>query len=335
MLPVHYELTVAASHDAQPPYHLATMHAASNQTESAALRTLLCSLGQIVLQPNACTGAFLLAAWLICDPRLACAALTGAIAANIGALLAGHCEKDTRNGLHGFNGALAGLAAYTFVPDNATAAALAILAGFSTVWLLRPCSTWLRARGLAAYSLPCLIVTGLWLPFVNGGATTAPGAHVVPLALLPAGVLSGLAQTGFAHGALPGLLVLAGIAASSRHHAMWALAGSAIGGGALLLLGASPASFDAGLCGFNGALTAIALAEGTWATVLVGILLSVALQLLAREAPFPVMTAPFVVATWSVQRLIRQRTANEPGCVADQITAPGVQRRVPGSSRTG
>jgi urea transporter len=335
MLPVHYELTVAASHDAQPPYHLSTMHAASNQTESAALRTLLCSLGQIVLQPDARTGAFLLAAWLLCDPRLACAALTGAIAANIGALLAGHCEKDTRNGLHGFNGALAGLAAYTFVPVNATAAALAILAGFSTAWLLRPCSTWLRARGLAAYSLPCLIVTGLWLPFVNGGTTTAPAAHVVALALLPAGVLSGLAQTGFAYGALPGLLVLAGIAASSRHHAMWALAGSVIGGGALLLLGASPASFDAGLCGFNGALTAIALADGTWVTVLAGILLSVALQLLAREAPFPVMTAPFVVATWSVQWLMRQHTVNELDCVADQITAPGVQRRAPGSSRTG
>ena len=49
------------------------------------LRTLLRSLGQIVLQPNAFTGACLLAAWLLCDPRLACAALMGAIAANVSA----------------------------------------------------------------------------------------------------------------------------------------------------------------------------------------------------------------------------------------------------------
>lgn len=328
MLPVHYELTVAASLDAQPRYHLTTMHAASNQAESAALRTLLRSLGQVVLQPNAFTGACLLAAWLICDPRLTCAALTGAIAANIGALLAGYCEKDARDGLHGFNGALAGLAAYTLVPNEATSAALAILAGFSTAWLLQPWSRWLQARGLVVYSSPCLIVTWFWLPFVNGGRAAAPASHIAPLALLPAGALSGLAQAGFAYGALPGLLVLGGIAVSSRRHAMWALAGSVIGGGALLLLGASPASFDAGLCGFNGALTAIALAESTCGAVLCGILLSVGLQLLARQAGLPVMTAPFVLATWSVQRLMRQRTANDPSRAADQRTTAGARRKV-------
>lgn len=140
--------------------------------------------------------------------------------------------------------------------------------------------------------------------------------------------LSGLAQAGFAYGALPGLLVLGGIAVSSRRHAMWALAGSVIGGGALLLLGASPASFDAGLCGFNGALTAIALAESTCGAVLCGILLSVGLQLLARQAGLPVMTAPFVLATWSVQRLMRQRTANDPSRAADQRTTAGARRKV-------
>ena len=94
------------------------MHAAATQARSAALRTLLRSLGQIVLQPNAFTGACLLAAWLVCDPRLACAALMGAIAANVSAVLAGYQEDDTRAGLHGFNGALAGLA-FVAVTDPA------------------------------------------------------------------------------------------------------------------------------------------------------------------------------------------------------------------------
>ena len=311
------------------------MHAASNQAESAALRTLLRSLGQIVLQPNAFTGACLLAAWLVCDPRLACAALTGAIAANIGAALAGYRDDDTRDGLHGFNGALAGLAAYTFVANDATAAALAILAGISTAWLLQPWSRWLRALGLGVYSSPCLIVTWLWLPLVKGGAATGPAAHVAAmLAPLPAGVLSGLAQTGFAYGALPGLLVLAGITASSRRHAMWAVAGSSIGGGAHLLLGANPASFDAGLAGFNGALTAIALAESAWGAALGGILLSVGLQQLAGRVGLPVMTAPFVVATWSVQWLIRQRTVNDRSRAAGQNTDGEPRRMTPTASRT-
>ena len=311
------------------------MHATSSHAESAALRTLLRSLGQIVLQPNAFTGACLLAAWFVCDPRLAGGALTGAIAANIGAVLAGYREDDTRDGLHGFNGALAGLAAYTFVANDATAAALAILTGISTAWLLQPWSRWLRALGLSVYSSPCLIVTWLWLPLVKGAAATTPAVDVAVLASLPGGVLSGLAQTGFAYGALAGLLVLAGIAASSRRQAMWAVAGSAIGGGAHLLLGASPASFDAGLAGFNGALTAIALAENAWGAVLGGILLSVGLQQLVGRVGLPAMTAPFVVATWSVQRLIRQCTVNDRSRAASQKIAGEPRRMASTASRTG
>jgi urea transporter len=103
-----------------------------------------------------------------------------------------------------FNGALAGLAAYTFVADEATAAALAILAGISTAWLLQPWSRWLRARGLGVYSSPCLIVTWLWLPLVKAGSAASPVAHVAILAPFPCGVLAGLAQTGFACGAVSG-----------------------------------------------------------------------------------------------------------------------------------
>jgi urea transporter len=285
------------------------MNAASHDAESAALRTLLRSFGQIVLQPNAFTGACLLAAWLVCDPRLACAASIGAIAANIGAVLAGYRENDTRAGLHGFNGALAGLAAYTLAADDSTAAALAILAGISTAWLLQPWSRWLRGHGLGAYSSPCLIVTWLWLPLAKGvpaaPSVTRAVTHIAMLLSLPAGILSGLAQTGFASGAVAGLLVLAGIAASSRRHAIWALAGSAVAGGMHLLLGGSAASFNAGLAGFNGALTAIALADSSAGAALAGILLSVVLQQIATHFGLPVMTAPFVVATWGAQLSMR------------------------------
>jgi urea transporter len=52
---------LASRGPAKPLHHLATMHDVSNQAESAALRTLLRSLGQIVLQPNAFTGLCLLA----------------------------------------------------------------------------------------------------------------------------------------------------------------------------------------------------------------------------------------------------------------------------------
>ncbi|MFM0370373.1 urea transporter [Paraburkholderia aspalathi] len=281
------------------------MHAAATEAHSAALRTLLRSFGQIVLQPNAFTGACLLGAWLLYDPRLACAALIGAIAANVSAVLAGYREDDTRAGLHGFNGALAGLAAFSFIADNATAAAVAILAATGTAWLLEPWSRWLRARGLGYFSSPCLIVTWLWLPLVTRVAQQASLATEPTLSAvqLSSGLLAGFAQTGFASGALPGVLVWIGIAAASRRHALWALLGASLASVMHLLLGASASSFDAGLLGFNGALTAIALTDCGIAMALGGVVLSVVLQMAAAYYVLPAMTAPFVLSTWSMQWL--------------------------------
>ncbi len=148
--------TLASS---ESPLSPSPMHAAATDAQSAALRTLLRSLGQIVLQPNAFTGACLLAAWLLAIPRLACAALMGAVAANVSAILIDarppEPDDETRAGLHGFNGALAGLAAFNFIADNATAAAVAIFAATGYCMASQP---WFRAgfaaRGLGFFSSP-------------------------------------------------------------------------------------------------------------------------------------------------------------------------------------
>jgi urea transporter len=290
-----------------------TVHAAATDARCAALRTLLRSLGQIVLQPNAFTGACLLAAWWLADPRLACAALIGAISANVSAILAdagNHPNRDDeiRAGSHGFNGALAGLAAFSFIADPGTAAAVTILAATGTAWLLNPLSRWLNVRGLGYFSSPCLIVTWLWLPMLTSNAAAAGAVAMHAMATDDAlqwstGLLAGFAQTAFASGALPGLLVFCGIAAASRRHAAAALIGAALASAAHLALRAAPGSFDAGLLGFNGALTALALIDDGVSSMLGGVVLSVVLQAAATRLGWPAMTAPFVVATWSVQWL--------------------------------
>ncbi|CAH2923934.1 MAG: Eukaryotic-type low-affinity urea transporter [uncultured Paraburkholderia sp.] len=282
------------------------MHAAATEAHSAALRTLLRSVGQIVLQANAFTGACLVAGWLLWDPRLACAALTGAVAANVSAVLAGYSDDDLRAGLHGFNGALAGLAAFSFIADTATAAAIAILAATGTAWLLAPWSRWLRSRGLGYFSSPCLIVTWLWLPLIVNAPARAPAAHTFGVAELLSGMLAGLAQTGFASGTWAGALVLIGIAAASPRQALYALAGAALASGEHLLLGAPASSFNAGLLGFNGALTALVLAEYGAAWILGGVTVSAILQAGAAYLGLPALSAPFVAATWGAQWL-RQR----------------------------
>jgi urea transporter len=310
------------------------MHAAATEAQSTALRTLLRSLGQIVLQSNAFTGACLLAAWLLAEPRLAWAALMGAVAANVSAVLAGYRDDDMRAGLHGFNGALAGLAAFSFIADPATAAAVAILAATGTAWLLEPWSRWLRARRLGFFSSPCLIVTWLWLPLVTSGTRQASTAslHASGATQWAYGVLAGFAQTGFGSGALAGSLVLIGIAVASPRHALWALTGAGLASAAHLLLGASASSFDAGLLGFNGALTALALVDGGVVSLLCGVAVSVVLQAAAAHFGWPAMTAPFVLATWCMQwlrhRVTRDAVAFEPaGCTESgrSITTPATR----------
>ncbi|SEB23702.1 urea transporter [Paraburkholderia sartisoli] len=290
------------------------MYATTTPTGFTALRTLLRSLGQIVLQGNAATGACVLAALVICDPRLACAALIGVVSANISAVLAGCEEQDTRAGLHGFNGALAALAAFTFIADNATAAAIAILAATATAWMLDPWSRFLQRFHFCGYSSPCLIVTWIWLALVGPVAhTAAPHGASATTSVISSmdvlhGVLAGVAQTTFASGALPGMLVVAGIAASSRRRACWTLAGAALATVGQVLSGVTLSSLDAGLPGFNGALTALAVADCGAIATIAAVALSVLLQQLASHFGWPAMTAPFVIAAWCAHGITRVTT---------------------------
>ena|GEM_PF-183380 len=282
------------------------------------LRTLLRSLGQVVLQRHAGTGACLLAALALCDWRLACAALIGATTANLCALLGRQSRQAIRDGLAGFNGALAGLAAFTFASDTVTAVALALLASAASAWIGAPLARWLRHADLPVYSAPCLIATWAWLALGAGGKHAAMASALAPARLArpwldaAAGVLSGVAQTTFASGALPGLVLLAGLAWSSRRAAACALGGAALASAIEYAFGAAPASFAAGLCGFNGALAALAAsALGTRAAVCATMLAAV-LHLAAVRLGLPAMTAPFAIAGWAVHGAWRLMALKRP-----------------------
>lgn len=286
----------------------ATIRAASHDCAASLaepLRTLLRSLGQIVLQKHAGTGVCVLAALALCDLRLACAALIGATAANVCALLCRAPFDAIRDGLAGFNGALAGLAAFTFAADTATAFALALLAAAFSAWLGTPLVRVLGRARLAVYSAPCLAATWLWMTLGAGGEHAAAAASPIPAALHAAdafsGLMSGLAQTVFASGTLPGLVLLTGIAWSSRRAAAYALGGAALASALEYAVGAPPASFATGLCGFNGALAALAASALGPRAAICATMLAATLHLAAVRLGLPAMTAPFALAGWSVQ----------------------------------
>jgi len=291
---------------------------ADTAADTAAFGALLRSLGQIVLQAHAGTGACLLAALALTDLRLALAALIGTTSANVCAVVAGHAQATVRDGLAGYNGALAALAAFTFIDDAATAAAVALIAAGASAWLAEPLKRRLSRARLSLYSAPCLIATWIWLPMHPGGApaavdawfdVAAPGPHGAPLAALAhcaAGVLSGLAQTTFAGGAAAGLCVLAGIAWSSRRAAACALGGAALASALELACGATPDAFGAGLAGFNGALAALAVCTLGTRAAICATMLATALHLAAARCGLPAMSAPFVLASWSTHAAARR-----------------------------
>ncbi|MEM5452940.1 urea transporter [Paraburkholderia guartelaensis] len=320
--------------------------ATARTADTAAVGALLRSLGQIVLQAHAGTGACLLAALALTDWRLAFAALLGAAAANVCSVVAGHANAAIRDGLAGFNGALAALAAFTFVGDAGTAAALALIAGGASAWIAGPLDRHLARARLGLYSVPCLIATWIWLPLHPGSAPVASAIAAAPLAPrgtplaaaahAAAGVLSGLAQTTFASGAAAGLCVLAGLSWSSRRAAAYALGGAALASTLELACGASPDAFGAGLAGFNGALAALAVcALGTRAAIC-ATMLAAALHLAAVRCGLPALTAPFVLASWSVHaaaRRLRPAPSTPPEePIVRRAPAPRPRRAPPPSS---
>ncbi|MNP23910.1 Urea transporter [compost metagenome] len=98
---------------------------------------------------------------------------------------------------------------------------------------------------------------------------------------------------------LAGLLIIVGMFIANPYAAMWAVLGSAIGGGVALLADQAQAAW-LGLFGFNAALAALAFSrqgEKPWVTLL-AIALALLLQPLFKLLPVAGLTAPFVTACW-------------------------------------
>ncbi|RQZ20940.1 urea transporter [Burkholderia sp. Bp9031] len=292
------------------------MPTARPASPSIDLRILLRGIGQIVLQANAFTGAMLVAALALTDLRLACAALVGAAAANLTAVLTGAPRRDVEQGLHGFNGALAALVAVLFAPVPLAALALVPLAAIGAALVQRAMRTPLAKWRQCPYSSPCLAATALWLPFVAAQhASDAAAGAALTLSSVAAALLSGVAQTTFAQGAWAGMLIVAGIAAASGRAAAFALGGAIVSTVLLVALGADGAVFTDGLLGFNGALAALALMSRGTRAALAAAALAALIQWLAMHAGLTALTAPFALASWITVAVARRFTLGEPDVV--------------------
>ncbi|MDR5740350.1 MULTISPECIES: urea transporter [unclassified Caballeronia] len=284
------------------------------------------SIGQIVLQRNAATGALLLAGVACASPRLACALVIGAIVGNVIAVITEDAGSPViRDDLYGFNGALAALAAFTFIRDASQAAAVAILSAAFATLLAGRLTRILSLRALPIFSSPAIIVTWCWMPFLaDRGEVGALGPVSSGGAALTKAAFAGLAPIVFASGAMAGAFIAAGLFAARPARAAWALAGSAIGAALHALCGASDAVVLSGACGFNAALAALATASLGARYAFIAMALAVSIERIADCIGIAALTAPFVLASWTaiaVARRIERTSKGESHVVHPHVRA--------------
>ena len=283
----------------------------SNARSANWLRVVFRGVGQIVFQGNALTGCFFLAGLALGDPYIALGGFFGSL---FGTCLAGEVWKEDQPwsiGLDGFNPALVGMAVpFRFLMTPG--AWLMLLAGALGTTLL---ARWLRRLPFPVYTSAFILAT--WVLFAIGpalGLEVRPAGGPVETAQ-PGGVvglrgeiLAGLSEIMLEGGALPGALILAGIALSDWRHAVMAVTGALSGTLVAHYCQYPQGGIALGLFGYNSALAALAVflwRPGLLAPLLAALIAAVVTVSFPDAVRLATLTAPFVLTVWLLMALVR------------------------------
>lgn len=289
-----------------------------------AVDVILRGVGQVMLQDNAWAGLLFCVAIFWNSPLFGAAALLGTAAGTVTARVLSFDRAQLRAGVHGFNGALTGVALLYFLqPDALTWIAVAFAAACTSV-LLEAVSAVVRRWKLKPLTVPFVLVS--WCVFLAAArfgrlhaTSLLPAAGlphgiavegVVGLSTLSEGLFKGVAEVFFQDNLVSGVLFTLGLLVASRRAALAALFGSSCGLLVAWAMGAAEPAIRAGAYGFNGVLVAIALVSvldcgrrrGVTCMVLAVIAAPVVYAgLSAALQPFgiPTLTLPFVLVTWT------------------------------------
>jgi len=253
---------------------------------------LLNGFSQVLLLRNPLCGLCCLLAILLTAPNLVGGALLGALAGLLTAQRRGYDRADRQAGLYCYNGVLIGILISAVLPWSAILPPLIIAAGGLSSIITHQ---WRKRGGklLIAYTAPFVLLG--WGTLLIAEPSTTIFAEPDPLYALARGV----GQIFLLDNPLAGLLIIVGMFIANPYAAMWAVIGSAIGGGVALLTDQAQVAWM-GLYGFNAALAALAFSrqgERPWVT-LMAIALALLLRPLFNLLPVAGLTAPFVTACW-------------------------------------
>jgi len=274
---------------------------------------LLRGFGQIIFQANAFSGLIFMLAIGLNSGAMLVGSLVGAWCSSQSATWFGGDPKAIRQGIYGYNGALIGLSVMLFYRVDLTSLGLIALAAVFSSLLLQQLLQ--RSHWLPPLTAPFLIMA--WLVFA-----AADFFALVPIAAQPIMIetnpvvvlLRGYGQMLFQANALSGLLILIGVAVSSKADAAWAMFGVIL---AMVLvqlpllasvpvsvpvLGFSAESAAQGFYSFSAALIAVVLHQKFDQPLITcsAIVLAVLLTRFFELAQLTALTAPFVLSCWFI-----------------------------------
>ena len=266
------------------------------------------SFGQIMLQENAATGLLFIIGIGISSPLM----LVGAVIATLSALLAakylGYDSNAIDRGLYGFNAALVGIAVFFFLPVSLISCAFLVSGGVLSAVIMHFMLT--RTR-VPAFTAPFIITT--WLILLIAEVSGMTDASFIPASTVGSDfqvAMRGVSQVMFQDYWLTGVIFVIGIFLQSPNAAVWVVIGSALGMLTARTFHFSDELILMGIYGFNATLAAIVFAEHyrkSAVKALSGIVLATVLTSIFAWAALPMLTAPFVLASWVIIGLLQRR----------------------------
>ncbi|WP_181310937.1 urea transporter [Nocardioides campestrisoli] len=285
----------------------------SDRLEAVTWRALCRGPAQIFFQRSPWTGLLIMAAFLVADWQMAVLAAIGTVVSTLSGCVLRFSADNVALGMQGFNGCLLGAAMFAALGTQGWAYLLTAV-GSVVAALLTAFFAWLLASdGLKAYNLPYTTAPFCTAASIMYAASTSvhldsTAKHVTDGTgeAFWRSILSNVSEVVLVNSAWGGALILIGLFISSWKVGLAALMGSVIGTLCAFAMGETNATLDAGLAGYAGVLTAIALAvtfhhssTASWLYAAFGAVVTAVVTLLMNDATtFPHYTWPYILPTW-------------------------------------
>ncbi len=282
------------------------------------LRFFICVLrgsSQVFLSSNRWTGFFFLVAVLIgaaesANASIALGAITGLIISTLTAIMFSYDRHSVEQGLWGYNAFLIGIAIPTFFEPTASMWILLAALTFLSVPTTKFLSARLKKHDIPVLTLPFVLLT--WLAFALSDIFLLNSAQPSPTPLIEFGsadgFLKGFSQIFLINSLLSGFLIFIALFFTSKRFVIWSGIGGIISFIVAIVFSFPKAQVINGLWGYNPILTSVALGAALTMKkhqklfAILGIAFAMIIQIILawalRGTGLPILTVPFVLATW-------------------------------------